>query len=150
MKILPTPQVDVACLAEMAIKNQRPFQAKDRGFRDTLIAFTIAEHAKKFTDHYILFVAEDKVFQSSEVLNLFKQSGSEPHVATSLSAAVDSVYNLVGIELRTHVTQDRERILAFLIGQQESIFDYVRANTEFSESFLRGTGFGSDKTEFFW
>ncbi len=140
MEIVPTPQIDMDRLINMAVRRERPFEGEDKGFRDALIVFTIADHAKKFNGDYVLVVAEDHVFGTDEVLNQWRGAGVEPLVAKTLDEAVVMIDNLVSEAVKKYHDHESARIREFLFTQQDAIFEHVLKNGEVSESFVRGGG----------
>lgn len=140
IEIVPTPQVDMGRLINMAVRREKPFEGEDKGFRDALIVLTIADHAKKFNGGYVLVVAEDHVFGTDEVLNQWRGAGIEPLVAKTLDEAVVMVDNLVSEAVKKYHDRESARIREFLLTQQDAIFEHVLKNGEVSESFVRGGG----------
>ena len=135
---IPTPTVEVAMLVDKAIRQEMPFQKGDKGFRDTLIALTIAEHAKAFAGHFIVVAAQDGVFKSHEVLTLWRASGVEPLVATTTAETVQKVDSLLDDATRRFFERELAEIREYLVSERDRIFEYVQTNAQASEAFIAG------------
>ena len=142
LTVIPTPEIDVKEFIRMAVRGERPFEEGDKGFRDTVIAFTIADHAKAFEGHYILVVSDDHVFENPNVLGLWRKSGVEPLVAKTLDDATLMVDNVISDAVKSYYNQESSNIREFLVTQQDPVFKYLLKNAEISESFVKGRFLG--------
>ena len=63
-----TPNIKLELLLKMSIDKIRPFEEKgEKGFRDSVILFTILDCAKKLPAGFHLLVTEDQVFNHPDV-----------------------------------------------------------------------------------
>ena len=81
VNIVGTPRVKLNELINRALNYLPPFSDKDRGFKDTLIYYTILEYAKGHRDREIIFLTNDFVFLDkstfSRMYNEFKNITSK-------------------------------------------------------------------------
>lgn len=108
-QILPTPAIDVKHLVEMAIRKQRPFEEKkEKGFRDTVILYTIFEKAKHIPEgpHYIL--SDDAIFDHKQVEELATSNGVELIRVKSLSELIT--------RFESHMTDLKKRLVEYQKG----------------------------------
>ncbi len=138
---IPTPAVPLEELINLAIRRVKPFSDKDRGFRDTLIVRTIAEHAKTFAGLSILVVSADDVFGAAEVRRQWESAGVLPLVAKTLEEAVGQLEAQMDNAYKKYLNQEAQGIKAFLVERQREIFERLK-DAEVSETFIMGQGLG--------
>lgn len=136
---IPTPAVPWEELVDLAIRRVKPFRDEDRGFRDTLIVRTVAEHAKAFAGHSILVVSADDVFGAAEVRRQWEIAGVLPLVAKTLEDAVGQLEAQMGDAYKQYLDQEAQKIKTFLIERQGEIFERLK-DAEVSETFIMGGG----------
>lgn len=136
---IPTPAVPLEELVDLAIKKVKPFRDEDRGFRDTLIARTIQEHAQTFVGHSILVVSADEVFRSAEVCQQWRDVGVVPIVAKTLEEAVGQLEAQMDQAWKQYLNLEAQQIKTCLVGHQGEIFERLK-DVEVSEGFIRGGG----------
>ncbi len=135
---VPTPDVDVKALTEMAVRRMKPFAEGDKGFRDTLIALTIGGHAAQYDGHSILVVSKDEVFGLPEVHRRW-WSGVTTVVVRTLEQAVSQLEAAMDEVWKRYLDQEAEDIKKFLVSKQSKIFERLK-EVEVSESFIRDGG----------
>jgi hypothetical protein len=156
MKLVPTPtniQVDV--LIEMAVKKVAPFEKKgekgfaEKGFRDTIILFTIMQHMKANAFKNAILLSADKIFTEDAVTTRFKNNGLNVLVSKNLAEANGQVEKLIDVQIKFITEEEEQAIKSFLVEHSNQIFDYVLKNAKVSELFLSGLGdfFSSDHIE---
>ena len=69
IKIIQTPQIGLENLINRAVSKIRPFKKEDKGFRDTIILYTILNYAKDFPKGNHLLITKDGDFDHSDVFN---------------------------------------------------------------------------------
>ncbi len=136
---IPTPGVTVDELVYLAVKRIKPFREGDKGFRDTLIVKTIAEHAKRFRGHSILVVSNDGDFSRAEVSRQWQDVGVQPLIARTIQEAVTQLEAAMDEAWKRYLDGEAEEIKKFLISRQDEIFARLR-EVEVSEEFVRGGG----------
>lgn len=137
---IQTPAVDVDKLVAMAIRRVKPFKEGDKGFRDTLIAMTIAEHAKQFAGHSILVVSADNVFSDPEVVQQWQRVGVQALVAKTLEEAVEKLESAMDEAWKIYLNAEETHIKEFLVTRQAEIFARLK-DVEVSEGFISGNAF---------
>lgn len=142
--VIPTPALVLENLVDMAINYEKPFDVKDKGFKDALIVLTIEKHCGQYSGHHIIVASEDRAFRDNQVIGRWRSAGVEPIVVTTLSEALQRVDGLVDRAVQQHLAEEAAQIEAFLESQKDFIFDYILRNVRVSEHFIQG-GFDSDR-----
>ncbi len=136
MEIINTPEIKLDTLIDRAIKYVKPFKDKDKGFKDTIILFTILEHAKIFPQGQHLFVTNDGDFDNADVL----QTASEFEVRLLVFKSVEDVKNHLQKYLKKRYERfllHRSMILADHLGtQKEKIINHIKEHSGFSDMFF--------------
>jgi hypothetical protein len=135
---VPTPTADVNELLHLAARHVKPFAEEDRGFRDAMIARTIAEHAKQFPSDEIVIISRDEVFHHPDVKRQWEAVGVTPVVVRSFEEAAACLEAGLDAAVREHMESEIARIEAFLKSRQEGIFAQLLRGVEVSEGFIRG------------
>jgi len=136
---IPTPGLSVDELVDLAVRRIKPFKEGDKGFRDTLIVKTIAEHAKRFRGHSVLVVSNDGDFSSAEVSRQWRDVGVEPLVARTIQEAVTQLEAAMDEAWKVYLDSEAQEIKKFLVSRQDKIFARLK-DVEVSEGFIRGGG----------
>jgi hypothetical protein len=75
IEIIKAGEIDLNRLIEMAINKIRPFEEKgEKGFRDSIILFTILAHAKSQNSD-CFFIADDGVYSHEDVFKIAEETG---------------------------------------------------------------------------
>jgi hypothetical protein len=143
-----TVGIGVADLVDLAIRQIKPFKNGDRGFRDTLIALSIAEYAQKFKGHRIFVVANDEIFSTPEVKRLWDAAGVIPTVARTLRDAATQLAETLADAGDKLLDQQAEAIKAFLNTRTDQIFERVKT-ADVSTEFIRTGGLTDGDPAFF-
>jgi hypothetical protein len=149
ISVIGTPNnIPLDLLVDMASKKEPPFgetgqkeKKSDKGFKDTMILFTIIEHMKKESYSDSIFVSRDKIFSEkaiserlqSEKLNLLIQNGFKEAQEYIVSQLIK-----VGQEIEE---KEISEITNYLNENFKIISDYIIENSEVSEDYLLGRGF---------
>lgn len=151
IKPVPTPRnIPVETLIGMAVKKVAPFErGGEKGFRDTIILFTIIEHMKGSGYTNAILLSADKIFTEDVVTNRLKNEGLNVLVAKNLADANGQVEKLIDEAIKFITEEEEQAIKSFLVKHSTQIFDYVLKNAGVSEQFLseRGGFFGLDHIE---
>ncbi len=134
--LLPIPQgIDVKELVHLSTNHQKPFQEKDRGFRDYMNLRTILEYAKKHTNGPHLLIAEDKVYES--VAQEAQKFGVELIVCSSFQEAEEGLIQFVGERIMEYERRQEQLLKDYLQKKKDAISQYIYENSEFSENYIR-------------
>ena len=136
---IPTPGVTVDELVNLAVKRIKPFKEGDKGFRDTLIVKTIAEHARRFEGQSIVVVSNDGDFSNTEVSRQWLDVGVQPLVARTIQEAVAQLEAAMDEAWKGYLDSEAQEIKKFLVSRQNEIFERLK-DVEVSEGFIRGGG----------
>lgn len=135
--ILSTPDVPLARLLDMAVRKTRPFEEKgEKGFRDSVILFTVIEYAKSQPHGYHLLVTGDAVFRHNDVKALSKAVGVKLRVADSIDNAIVDLTQFVDQAFKDYLERRAQALRSFLLANMEQIQQHVVKNAEFTSSYL--------------
>lgn len=93
--IVGTPKdLDMAVIMDMAVRKVRPFEEKgEKGFRDTLILFTMVQHMQTENTKNALLVSGDDVFDHADVAGCLHERGLVIVRASDFADAEDRLKN---------------------------------------------------------
>jgi len=113
VSIISTPHnIDIEELIHMSVNKIKPFEETgEKGFRDSVILFTIFEHAKNERNGSHLLVANDGVYQESDVTMLAEKHNVKLLVAPSIQKAHSMLEEFLGDATKEEI----EEINKFLI-----------------------------------
>lgn len=137
ISIVKTPPTELDRLVEMAVNKIRPFEEKgEKGFKDSLILFTVFHHAKGHENHTQLLVTNDEIYKHPDVIRLAGESSVELLTADSLVSAIQELEGW-----GQHINQifkeyDEATLKLFLHEQFPKITDFIKNNCEFPLSSL--------------
>jgi hypothetical protein len=136
---LPTVSIELPELIHLAIHQVKPFTDGDRGFRDMLIALTIAERAKVMSGHRIFIVAHDDIFSAPEVKGWWEDVGVLPTVVKTLRDAVTQLVAAMSEAGQKILENEARAIKAFLDTRKTEIFERLKT-ADVSAEFIRTGG----------
>lgn len=135
---IPTPNIPLETLIEMAIKKHPPFEEKrEKGFRDSVILFSILEHVQNNQFLSAMLVTGDQKF-SQAIIDRFEMCSLDIVTAKNISEAVEKYKAELENQITSLAEEKSRNIKAFLQTQFQAISDYIYEHAEISESFLRG------------
>ncbi|MCH7755616.1 DUF4935 domain-containing protein, partial [candidate division KSB1 bacterium] len=142
IKIVPTPEIDLEKLINMAVQKIPPFEEKkEKGFRDAVILFTMLEHSKTDNFNKAMFVTQDSIFENPEVTSLLANEGLNIQIAKNISMVLDLLVDQIE-EADTLREQDvKLKVKDFLNKNSETIFSFVLEKAQISKSFIEGNIF---------
>lgn len=141
-----TPNIKLELLLKMSIDKVRPFEEKgEKGFRDSVILFTILEYAKKLPVGFHLLVTEDQVFNHPDVNQTASDHNVKLVVVRSIQEAIDKLNNFIGEVLRQHDAKRKIILKHFLDSHREEISEFISEQRSFTGLF----GFGNKTKEGF-
>jgi len=122
--IIKTPKLNMNEILEMAVKKAPPFEEKgEKGFRDTVILFTIIRYAKRHNkDGLNLVVTKDRIFTEDEVTKRFESEGLEFEIKDSIDGALIDLRKLLDEE-EAKIREKRSRILGIFLEQNRKIIE---------------------------
>ena len=119
-------------LLKMSIENTPPFEeSNEKGFRDSLIMFSILEAVKGRPDLNALVVSGDKLFAEG-ILSRQKEYGTSITVVEDLGSAVAHILTLVDEVLRNQRQKEKKEAKDLLLKNQSEIEKAVEKIREFS------------------
>jgi len=121
INILPLPEIDINRLLRMSIDCTPPFEeseakTKEKGFRDSLIMFTVLENIRGRPQDSSLLITADKLLTKGCSLRLGEYSTSLSF-ATNFAEAKTQVYSelasAIQAQLRTESADAKEMLLTY-------------------------------------
>jgi len=151
ISIINTPKnISLDELVTMAVFKIRPFEDKgEKGFRDTIILYTILEDMKNNKIESSLFVTDDKVFTHKDVSKKIKSYKVDLQITTSFEESSKLVKEILDYKARSIIEDKEKKLLAFVNSKRSEIFSFVKNNAELTEDFITKGGFLSSKQDIF-
>lgn len=151
IKILPTPQnISLNEFVKMAAFKIRPFEEKgEKGFRDTIILYTILEDMKNKKFKNAVFITKDGIFLHVDVQAIVKKYGVNLDILGSFDEASTHIQGVMDEKVKQLIEEDKQRLVNFVKSHKEDIFKFIKETAEISEDFITKGGFLSSKTEIF-
>jgi hypothetical protein len=120
------PNIQLETLVTMAVTRQPPFEEKgEKGFRDSLILFTILDHMKTAQYPCAVLLSGDKIFRHDAVLKRFRDEGRELLVATDMTAASQLIVEQVKASYGEYLEGEKKKLKALLLPKADQLFDFV-------------------------
>ena len=128
ISIISTPDnIDIEKLIHMSINKIKPFEEKgEKGFRDSVILFTIFEHAKNERDKPHLLVANDRVYQEPDVTMLAKEHNVKLVVAPSIQKAHSMLEKFLGDITKAEIEDKNLLLKNFLKENIDAITEFLK------------------------
>jgi hypothetical protein len=137
LRVIPTPSILLDTLTDMAVRKIRPFEERgEKGFRDSVILFTILEYAKTPPPGYHLLLSRDSVFEHEDVKARTGEAGIDLRVANSVADAFDHLKQFVTDTVKEWAEEKSQALRAFLLEHMGEIEGYVREKGEFTSGYL--------------
>jgi len=134
--ITTTPDIPLSLLVKMSIDKTRPFEEKgEKGFRDSLILFTILGFAKQISDGFHLLITDDQVFHHADVSQIAKDRKISLVVVNSIQSAIDNLETFIDKVIRESDAKRTKLLEDYLNGQRQKISHFLRIQDSFSGLF---------------
>src|SRR5258708_681993 len=130
--ILPLAKCDLENLLHMSIGNVPPFEDSDeKGFRDSLIMFSILEAVKGHPERNPLVVCEDKLLRKG-IVTKQAEYGTVVNVVEDIGKANALILGLVEEVLRVRRNKEKQEAKELLLKHRTAIERAVQNIREFS------------------
>ncbi len=130
--ILPLAKCDLENLLHMSIGNVPPFEDSDeKGFRDSLIMFSILEAVKGHPERNTLVVCEDKLLREG-ILAKQEEYGTVVKVVADIGEANALILGLVEEVIRARQSKEKQEAKEFLLKYRAEIEKAVQNIREFA------------------
>jgi predicted nucleic acid-binding protein len=134
--IIQRPKIKLDTLIKRSIKKIRPFKDGDKGFRDTIILYSILSHAKKFQKGVHLFITEDGDFDYPDVFKTASEFGIKLIIFKSLEEAKNYVQEFLKKAYKGYIMMRTKKAEDFLVSNSQEIITFVRKYGTFSDMFF--------------
>lgn len=135
----PTPKISLDLLLDMSIKKIRPFEEKgEKGFRDTIILFTVLEKAKELGKGLHLLIVNDAVFQHNDIYVRARSENVDLLVLSPISDTITEINKYLKTARRKYYEKEEDILKEFLNQHKQEIMTYIREQGTFSPYFLAG------------
>jgi len=128
VSIISTPHnIDIEELIHMSVNKIKPFEETgEKGFRDSVILFTIFEHAKNERNGSHLLVANDGVYQESDVTMLAEKHNVKLLVAPSIQKAHSMLEEFLGDATKEEIEAKNLPLENFLDENIDTITEFLK------------------------
>lgn len=117
----------------MAARKQLPFEEKDKGFRDTVILFSVIDHLQKTPEVTGWLGSSDGVFKRTDIKEFIKVAGTQLLVYDKVNDLLDAVRGIVADVVKFVWQADEKKALAALRAELPRIQEFVSTNLQVSE-----------------
>ncbi len=140
--ILPLAKVDLELLLGMSIKNIPPFEdSHEKGFRDSLIMFSVLEAIKDHPEKNALLVTDDKLLTQG-ILGRQEEYRSVIRVVGDIGKVNALILGLVDEAVRSLQSKEKQEAKELLLKYQTAIEKAVQNIREFSIFEIPSTPLG--------
>jgi len=141
IKIIRSPgSIKLKELIDMAIKKIPPFELKrEKGFRDSIILFTILEHIKSNKYNFVYFITNDKIFRKDTILERFKRINAEVLILSDFNDAKNELKKNMNNLMIDYLENEKMDIKRYLNKNFEKISEYIQKNASISNFFIQSS-----------
>lgn len=136
IEVIKIGKIDIEKLIAMSIQKIKPFEEKrEKGFRDSVILFSILNHAKSLNKN-CMFITDDRVYQDEAVSKIAKEYGVELIIAKSIldfKEIIESLRYKIAQNVRA---EQLNLIKVFLESKKDDIERFIREEGKFDLSKL--------------
>jgi hypothetical protein len=126
------PQVDKDTLINMAINYNPPFEEGDKGFKDTIILFSILEHMQKEKSADGLIITQDQIFYDDEISELARKRGLNLKVIESVDQLLKELKKTLNVHMEETYRSEQKKATNSLETISEKIKKFILDNIEFN------------------
>jgi len=141
IKIIRSPgSIKLKELIDMAIKKIPRFELKrEKGFRDSIILFTILEHIKSNKYNFVYFITNDKIFRKDTILERFKRINAEVLILSDFNDAKNELKKNMNNLMIDYLENEKMDIKRYLNKNFEKISEYIQKNASISNFFIQSS-----------
>lgn len=136
INVLNTPKLEMDVLINRAVQKIRPFKSEDKGFRDTIILFTILEHAKSYKRGEHLLITNDSDFYHEDVYKTAREHEVKLILIKTIPDAIDHLQSFLKKAYKAIFMRRAKLFEDFLVSKQDDILEYINDNASFSDMFF--------------
>ncbi len=142
--ITETPNIALDLLLKMSIDKIRPFEEKgEKGFRDSVILFTVLEFAKKSPEGFHLLVTNDGAYDHEDVYERASSENVKIVIKKSITDAIEYLDEFISVEIKKYHKKRAANLEKFLYEHKEKIAEFIRSQKSFINLFPR---FGPERS----
>jgi len=131
IEIVKTCEIDIDRLINMAINKIRPFEEKgEKGFKDSVILFSILNHAKK-ENNICYFISNDKIFAHEDIKSLVAETGVEYHLFSSIETFKEYIEKEIIKILAENKKDELAKLEKFLKSKEQQISEFIKEKGKF-------------------
>lgn len=151
VNVVNTPKnISLEELVTMAAFKIKPFEEKkEKGFRDTIILYTVLEDMKVKKIKDSLFISDDSIFTHEDVNKIISKYSVNLTIKNSLEDSVAYLKGVMDDVVKKFMEAKKQKLLGFVKTKQDEIFKFVKDKSELTEDFITKGGFLSSKQEVF-
>ena len=134
----PFDSINLSTIADMAIHKVKPFQEKDKGFKDALILLSIIEDCKHDVDSEHVFLTGNKTdFDNDDIKSLISKEKVNLKLTFSPENLIKYFAKLINEKVKKSLDKRNYIIRELLLEQKDKIMDFIKQKGQFDEWFLK-------------
>ncbi len=134
--ILPNEQVNQERLLRMAVRKELPFTEKgEKGFRDSIIVFTVLAHARANGWGNIMVVSNDDAIRRS-FSSIPEAEGIQIQIVNDIDGAVKAIDDFVDNILRQFEVSRKAACREAVLRERERVEEFIREKGVFPETLF--------------
>jgi len=131
IEIVKTCEIDLDTLINMAINKIRPFEEKrEKGFKDSVILFTILNHAKK-ENNICYFISNDNIFAHEDIESLATEKGVEYCLFKSIETFKEYTERAIIKIVAGYKERELAKLEKFLKSKKQQISEFIKEEGKF-------------------
>ena len=141
IKAIRTPaSIKLEELIDMAIKKIPPFELKkEKGFRDSIILFTILEHVKSNKYNFVYFITDDEIFRNDIISKRFEEINAVILILDNFNKAKDELKKNINNLIIDYLEDEKKDIKSYLNTNFGEISKYILSNAIISNFFIEAS-----------
>lgn len=132
LELIGRPQIDKEVLIDMAVSYDPPFEEGDKGFKDTIILFSVFEHLQKMGSKGGSIIARDHIFHDKKILELAKKQGLRLKVIKSVDQLWVALERIINDVIRDAYRLEQKRATLALETINDKIEKFILENIGFN------------------
>jgi len=131
INIINTGEIDINRLIKMSIQKKKPFEKKgEKGFRDSVVLFSILNHAKDFNKN-CWFITNDEGFRGKNVKKLEKEYGVKLILFKSIPEFKEFIEKIESIIIEKFGEAKLKELTEFLESEKQAIKKFIQEKGKF-------------------
>lgn len=123
----PIEKINFRKITDMAVNKLKPFNETGKGFKDTVILFSVLEHCKQIKDLQHIFVTMNtKDYTQDEILAITQGEGVDLKILYSLEELTKYLSDCMNEKVRVFIERRESHLKEFLLSQKDTIMTFMK------------------------